>query len=337
MTNKNIANNESQKFNFHGKRILVTYPGHIEKGKLYNWLAMLDDIDMYRIWHEVGPKNGYLHTHVQLHYRKQKNIKKESHWDCSLAVSNTNPNGHPNLSFINTDVHWENVCGYNKLKDNSEPDPDEFRNFDPEKCIGNLAPTIARILKKRSWAEVVLSDDTAQFAMHHLNYAEAVFNCKKLTPFEFPHYFKDWQLFCTSLCEGPTDRYIHWFWSTEGTKYGKTVYRDWLLCQFNGHIFDNAIKTSDALNVYLTQPSGLVIFDNPRNVHQDNFNYSLYELLKCKVHCTGKYRGKRMCVDVPHVLVFANYPPSSEFLGKEVDRYKVYNLESFGAYNVKAP
>lgn len=320
---KDYEQDESQpkSFKLRNKRVLFTYKDHIPKQDLLNWLSQCIDIDLHHIWHETSIK-GYLHTHCQLRFKTQPNISNCRKFDYGDL--------HCNIKCINTDAHWKNVCNYNHTKDGQPADPEPLVNFDTSQCVGNLAPMIARIQKKRSFAEVLTSEDTCTFAKDHMSYTESVFNCKKLEPYEWPHdAFLPYQHFCLDLVKETGDRYIHWFWSHQGSVHGKSEFADWLCANSNGFPFNISTTYNDACYGMSQDPSSnFCVWDFDRSVTAGQIDYSILEKFKKRIKFCGKYKSKRVQSELPVIIVFANVPPLDHLLLPHVKRFIVYDLDN---------
>lgn len=125
-----------------------------------------------------------------------------------------------------------------------------------------------------------------------------------------------WQLEILKIIKTePDDRTIHWFWSHEGG-LGKTTFTKWLQ-KFHGACMV-AGKGNDVRNGVLTwvEDKGdypeLVIFPIPRTFNTDYLSYEALENIKDMCFYSGKFKGGQVCGPCPHVVIFANVPPTCD-------------------------
>lgn len=108
----------------------------------------------------------------------------------------------------------------------------------------------------------------------------------------------------------PDDRKIYWFWESTGN-IGKSALVKYLVVKYN-HVFCQGGKESDIMNlIFKTDMDNIntVIFDIPRS-HKGNVSYSALENIKNGLVCNTKYETGFKAFNSPHVICFANYPPT---------------------------
>lgn len=108
----------------------------------------------------------------------------------------------------------------------------------------------------------------------------------------------------------PDDRKIYWFWESIGN-VGKSAFVKYCVMK-HGVIFCQGGKESDLMNLIFNSDmdkSNCVIFDLPR-AHKGNISYSSLENIKNGLVCNTKYETGFKAFNSPHVIIFANYPPS---------------------------
>lgn len=132
--------------------------------------------------------------------------------------------------------------------------------------------------------------------------------------------WKSWQQDIIDIVEREREsRLIHWFWEPRG-KVGKSF-----LCKFLG-MKHEAIIANGKQNDVFNQVKGwlerheddeespkLVVLDIPRK-YQESICLATLEQLKNGMFYSGKYEGGDCYFDHPHVVVFANIPPTQEIM-----------------------
>lgn len=121
-------------------------------------------------------------------------------------------------------------------------------------------------------------------------------------------------------------RVIYWYWSKEGS-IGKTEFVKYLMFHYKAKFCQGAKKdimcsilgkdgTNDARPIY--------IFGYPRTV-EDKVSYDGLESVKDGLLFSSKYESGDALIPIPHVLVFANFPPKRAALS--ADRWVVECLD----------
>jgi len=132
-----------------------------------------------------------------------------------------------------------------------------------------------------------------------------------------------WQLEVMDIIKTkPDKRTIHWFYEPNGG-VGKTT-----LCKFLC-VEHKAIMLTGKSNDMYHQLSKmkeikLVIVDIPRS-SQDYINYGAIEQIKNGLIFSGKYEGKQLIFNCPHVICFANEAPNTEKMS--LDRWNIRKIE----------
>jgi len=119
----------------------------------------------------------------------------------------------------------------------------------------------------------------------------------------------------------PDDRHIYWFWEPIG-KIGKTQFSKYLSYWYNA--IPILGKKTDCLFVASEYDAPIYIFNYPRDM-ENSVNYNVLETLKDGYYMVGKYEGKPVIRNPPHIIIFANWPPNMEKLSK--DRWKVTEIK----------
>lgn len=120
--------------------------------------------------------------------------------------------------------------------------------------------------------------------------------------------------------EKPDDRTIHWFWEPDGN-VGKTTFAKYLVAKYGAVCV--AGKGNDILYVAAENNSKLYIFDLVRSKEQ-YISYEAMEQIKNGLFMSGKYEGKMIARNSPHIICFANFEPAKEKLSK--DRWYIKKL-----------
>ncbi len=129
----------------------------------------------------------------------------------------------------------------------------------------------------------------------------------------------------------PDDRTIHWYWETTGN-VGKSA-----LCKYicmnheaiicSGRAADMKFLVANWLKTKGTAPE-IIIFDVPRS-SLEYLSYSGIEEIKNGLFASTKYECEMVCMNSPHIIIFANEPPSEdkeEIMSK--DRWRVREVIS---------
>lgn len=129
---------------------------------------------------------------------------------------------------------------------------------------------------------------------------------------------RSWQqkLISGLLFSKPDPRKIIWYNDADGNS-GKSWITKLLVCKYGAVMFENG-RSSDIKHAYDGQR--IVIFDLSRS-QQDHFNYEVLESIKNGLFFSSKYDSGMRCYPVPHVIVFANWPPEMSKLS--ADRWEI--------------
>lgn len=126
----------------------------------------------------------------------------------------------------------------------------------------------------------------------------------------------------------PDDRTIYWYWSKKGN-IGKTTFCKYLTIKYNA--LPLAGKGADVRNGiveyvknYNDTPE-LVVFPIPRSYNSEYLSYEALENIKDMYFYSGKYEGKPICGNPPHLIVFSNHPPDTGRMS--IDRWKIMEIK----------
>lgn len=133
---------------------------------------------------------------------------------------------------------------------------------------------------------------------------------------------KPWQdELLAAVIAPPDSRSVRWLFCYAGGS-GKSFMADYLVALHNAVVFTNG-KVSDIAHAYNFEP--VVIFDLSRT-QADKIDsiYMAIEHFKNGRFFSPKYDSHTKVFDIPHVLVFANFPPDRTKLSE--DRWNVTEL-----------
>lgn len=148
---------------------------------------------------------------------------------------------------------------------------------------------------------------------------------------------RPWQLEIENILKTePDERKIYWFWERTGN-IGKSALVKYLVVKYNC-LFCQGGKESDIMNLVFKSDmdkSNCVLFDIPRS-HKGNVSYSALENIKNGLVCNTKYETGYKVFNSPHVICFANYPPTKpEELSS--DRWEITCLNPDDEYILPEP
>lgn len=121
-----------------------------------------------------------------------------------------------------------------------------------------------------------------------------------------------WQKEALKIYKGvPDKRSIHWFWGDKNI--GKTEFCRFLNIKYNVP-FCYGGKVSDIMNLAYNNMKGQKCFVFClTKVKRNNISYDALEQLKDGMISNSKYETGCFCIERPHVFVFANFPPESDY------------------------
>lgn len=125
------------------------------------------------------------------------------------------------------------------------------------------------------------------------------------------------------LKRDPHPRKVMWYWSKEGGM-GKTVFAKHLVISQDAMYVAGAGKDiTYAVGKCEVFPR-VVIWGVPRS-SENYMSYGALESVKDGIFFASKYESKTVTGDVPHVVVFANFPPKLDEMSS--DRWKVVQID----------
>ncbi len=131
------------------------------------------------------------------------------------------------------------------------------------------------------------------------------------------------------LKEEPDDRKIYWFYG-EGN-IGKTQFSKYCYMKVPG-TYVLAGKGADVRNGIAdyveehNETPNVVLYPIPKSYNNEYLSYESLENIKDMFFYSGKYKGKAICGNSPHLIVFANEPPKLDKLS--ADRWEVFKIKN---------
>ena len=147
-----------------------------------------------------------------------------------------------------------------------------------------------------------------------------------------------WQQQLMDNISSPSDHEVIWVIGRKGNE-GKTWFQEYLET-FYGYArvvrLDLKMKTSNVLHVLTKRPlstTDIYLFNEPRAVTHESYNYSILESIKDGTAVASKYNNDVMRFKIPNVVtVFSNHMPNTKELSK--DRWKIFSIVKAGLKNV---
>ncbi|XP_033113364.1 uncharacterized protein LOC117113969 [Anneissia japonica] len=132
---------------------------------------------------------------------------------------------------------------------------------------------------------------------------------------------RPWQQGLTDeLAKQPDPRAVFWYHELRGN-VGKSFMASYLARSSDAIVFDGCKKRADAAYAYDGQR--IVVFDLHRS-QKKRVNYELIEGFKNGRLFSPKYHSKVKLFAVPHVVVFANFPP--DLRAMSADRWRLRRI-----------
>ncbi len=97
-------------FRFSGKKVHLTYPGHLDIPAYLAFVAGVAPIHYHSVVHEVGEEKAHDHTHVLLIFREKFDTQRVRILDFNGA--------HPNWKAVITKAHLNNIWTYHHKQGN---------------------------------------------------------------------------------------------------------------------------------------------------------------------------------------------------------------------------
>lgn len=302
-----------KQFRFAGVKVMLTYPGHLDKLLLIETVtnASHQPIKFIRCAHETGTSTGvsYEHTHCLVRW-----VNALTTTDCRRFDVRWTPEvAHPNWSPVRTETHWRNQVAYIAKEDPANADL-LVKSIVPKVWAAEtLADALADCVRKPSDAPGVI----------------ALFNARPATEVVVDRPDRIWQQRVLDFVEHskPDRRSVHWYFDPVGGA-GKT----WLARFMMSTKLAYVVKQCGGSSNFATIMAGAVasgwdqrcfVLDIPRSAQDHKFYGCLEEVLDGMVTAT-KYQGGTVLFNQPHVLVFANFLPARENMS--ADRWVIHHI-----------
>lgn len=131
----------------------------------------------------------------------------------------------------------------------------------------------------------------------------------------------EWQKAIVEIIKNdPDERTIHWYWDKKGCS-GKTTFCKYLSHHYKAVPLEG--KKNDVLYVAAEFESEIYLWDLERSM-EEYVSYASIEKIKNGYYTCGKYEGRPILRNCPHVIVFANFAPDLTKLS--ADRWNVVNI-----------
>lgn len=295
-----------------GRHFLVTYKGHLEMKDLH----LLKKENTHKVFHEIGKKTGYYHTHVVVAFYKKFESRNCRIWDIG--------NVHPNIKAIRDRTHWQNCVNYDtaskKLTHCKFPIiSDTLTGYEYE-WLGTIRSIIQ---SKKTWSDVINDDYLTEYVQKYTNWAREAFDNK-------PNQWKfdleteygsllSWQSETLDRLEKQDKRGIIWIYDKIGNN-GKSELADHLEDQNGAYIVESGNYKDIA---YLWEMQETIVFDLVRDSEDFTPYRAIEAFMKGRITST-KYKPVRK--RLPHnngckIIVFANYLPDRKKLS--ADRWDI--------------
>ncbi len=136
----------------------------------------------------------------------------------------------------------------------------------------------------------------------------------------------EWQQNIINIVSGnPDPRKIHWVWEPYGN-VGKTIVCKHLVLKYQAIIVGGKCRDAMyaiAMALKSDLPVNIIVFDIPRSSY-GRLSYQALETIKNGLFFSSKYESGMVCINIPHVIVFANAPPDKSMLSD--DRWDIISL-----------
>lgn len=157
---------------------------------------------------------------------------------------------------------------------------------------------------------------------------------KKIIDKHINTQWRPWQQDTLEILNKPVDdRKIHWIYDTKGNT-GKTTLAKYI-CSTQDAFYITGGTKNDILHAYTGQP--VVILDLARDFQERDYIYEVMELLKNGCYLSTKYESMMKLSEIPHIIVFSNFPPVNNGQHLSIDRLQIYNIYNQTLHNRSIP
>lgn len=305
-----------KKFRLKAKKVFLTYKGW-HKMELVKFIGSIYPVVSYMICNELGDTtNDYEHTHCAIEFNKIIDITNERKFDYQGI--------HPNIQSVRTWIAAVKYC----QKENV------WHETNVEDAKAAFQSQIEAILRAKTLPEALeqaesMSDVMPVIALFN-NRSTSMIDPKFASRFENAQ-LNGWQQQLNDMLNGPVDdRKVYWFVDYLGGK-GKTWFCNYRevtdqQCLVLANV-SSLSNINDFVRNYIEETSTFpttIIIDLPRTFEDRDSVYTIIEAMKNgRLTCT-KYKGKRILMAPPHLVVFSNWNPDLTKLSQ--DRWRVEEL-----------
>lgn len=326
---------EEDGFRLRGKTFLLTYPAHLDREDLTDFLRGVegDGLLYLAAGQEIG-KTGHQHTHVFVHRSKGRDVKNSRTWDVGAEHGEGVEVFHPNVRVPSTEIHKQRQLNYVFKQDEHVEEWGDKPSFGDDEW----KTLIQKIRGKLSWNDVLLDPTLAHTVSLRMNWAKEIWNTR--TPESLLRFLEWYPGPLTAEQEqwymslgAQTRRQILWVIDPKGG-LGKSDFGIWLSEEWDhGPHADHDDRTlnwgvflvdggSVADQIHAYKGEGLVVIDIPRDTEPERFPYRLIENFKRGWASSTKYQSCVKKFKPAKVIVFSNTYPLAK-LSK--DRWVVYD------------
>lgn len=306
-------------------KLLLTYKTHIDKEAYIDWFHREKKATKFiRIAHETGDEETpYDHSHVLVHMSSAPNWKDPRCLDYESI--------HPHIQKLTSKDHWENSKVYLSKED---PENEDLKEKKTIITVIRQCQNFGELLKSQiendpdSWKYTpALKATWEALGEEHLK-------AKMHSEFQ-PNlpWHKDLLAF---LEKNPDPRKILWIYDLEGKKGKSQMTKHLYLTDPKKYlIMKHPNSCRDAATIVLNAKaqgwlSHGVILDIPRAMEKARETICpILEDMKDGHMTATKYQGGSVIFPIPHVVVFANWPPHVELMS--LDRWDIREIDKDGA------
>lgn len=131
---------------------------------------------------------------------------------------------------------------------------------------------------------------------------------------------RNWQHdLLVKLAEPPHPREVLWYYDERGNT-GKSWFAKYLVANYDADYYSGG-KATDI--VHACNGARIQVFDFTRS-NEGFVSYDAIERLKNGLVFSPKYDSQKKVFDIPHVLIFANFPPEKSKLSE--DRWNITHI-----------
>lgn len=314
---------DGKEFRVQNRRLFLTYSSHLNKDAVKNHFKNEFGAKRTEICHETGDEQcPYLHSHVYVDFGRNFQTKDVRRFDLPGGACDADGNWemiHPNIQFIKSAKHEENVLRYMGKED---PECAELVKDDPN--------FYDMVMSKESRAQMLRDCAKRPSDVPGLTMLWAM---KQQEAIEMPPLRLEWQRRTEGfLTNSPPDRRAIWWYFCRHGGTGKSEFVSYMVRRYPKDVYfmNDFNKLSDAMcvitNALQNGWSGkILLVDLPRSFQDRSSIFAALENVKNGLITSTKYSGGSICIEnTPHIMCFANFMPV--FCAMSSDRWRVSEL-----------